>query len=143
LAPSAYSPAYLFATTMFANPLGWFETSNLPANYFTEVAPLVKRWKQERPRLFAGTIVPVGQAPDGVEWTGFVSVSADRRSGYALVFREASEAGDWRVEFPLLAKGAYTVKPLGGSGSAKLEGSTLQVTIPQARQFLWVQVEAK
>lgn len=57
---------------MFANPLGWFETSNLPAAYFAELAPLVKRWKLERPHLFSGAIVPIGDAPDGVSWTGFV-----------------------------------------------------------------------
>jgi alpha-galactosidase len=143
LAPSAYSPAYLFATTMFSNPLGWFETSNLPANYFAEVAPLVKRWKQERTKLFAGTTVPVGEAPDGVAWTGFVSVAADRRSGYALVFREASTEAEWRMDFPLLAKGTYTVTPLGGDGSAVLNGGMMSVKIPQARQFLWVRVEAR
>ena len=41
LAPGRYSPAYLFAITMIANPLGWFEISNLPASYFEQIPPLV------------------------------------------------------------------------------------------------------
>lgn len=141
LRPSAYSPAYLFATAMFSNPLGWFETSNLSAAYFTELAPLVKNWKKERPSLFSGSIIPIGQAPDGVSWTGFVSVAEDRRRGYALVFREASQSSGWQCELPMFAKGAYKVTVLGGAGSAELNGQRLVANIPDVRQFVWVRLE--
>jgi Ni,Fe-hydrogenase I cytochrome b subunit len=40
LAPATYSPAYLFAITMIASPLGWFEVSNLPARYFEEASSI-------------------------------------------------------------------------------------------------------
>lgn len=143
LQPSAYSPAYLFATTMFANPLGWFETSNLPANYFTDLPPLVSRWKTARESIFSDTIIPIGEAPDGVSWTGFVSIAPDRGKGHVLVFREGGNSADWHCELPLLAPGDYTVTPLGGAGSASLSGGELHVSIPEGHQFLWIQVQRR
>lgn len=58
------------------------------------------------------------------------------------MFREASQSAEWRSELPLFAKGEYVVTPLGGSGSAALAGGSLSVKIPEARQFLWVKLEA-
>ena len=141
LQPSAYSPAYLFATVMFASPLGWFETSNLPSSYFEQLAPLVTEWKRQRPALFSGTILPIGEAPDGVSWTGFVSVAADRHSGYALIFHEASPSTEWSCSLPMFANAAYRVTKLGGAGSATLFGGALHVNIPEAKQFLWVKLD--
>jgi alpha-galactosidase len=37
LAPARYRPDYLFATVMFASPLGWFEVQHLPDAYFDPV----------------------------------------------------------------------------------------------------------
>ncbi len=143
LAPARYSPSYLFATVMFSNPLGWFETSNLPAAFVEELQPLIAKWRRERPFLFAGSIIPVGNAPDGVSWTGFVSVSPDRRSGYALLFRESNQTSDWEFELPLLSPGVYQANVLGGSGSVSIDSSKLRVHIPAARQFVWVKLKKK
>jgi alpha-galactosidase len=143
LAPAAYSPCYLFATTMFANPLGWFEVSNLPANYFTELPALVAQWKKERAAMLSGTVIPIGQAPDGTSWTGFLSVSADRRSGYALIFRERNPNRRWQFDAPMLEAGEYNVTTLHGDGSAILSAGQLAATIPGQLQFLWVRLERK
>lgn len=140
LQPSAYSPAYLFATVMFASPLGWFETSNLPPSYFEQLGPLVAEWKKQRPALFSGTILPIGEAPDGASWTGFVSVAADRHSGYALIFHEASQSKEWNCALPMFTEGVYKVTTLGGTGSAALSAGALHVNIPEAKQFLWVKL---
>lgn len=141
LAPAAYSPVYLFATTMFSNPLGWFEVSNLPANYFAELPALVSKWKKERAALFAGTILPIGDAPDGTSWTGFLSLSADRRSGYALIFREKHPESQRQIEVPQLAAGKYATTVLHGSGAASLSGGKLLASIPDELRFLWVRFE--
>ena len=53
--------------------------------------PLVDTWKRERERWYGGVIAPVGARPDGMSWTGFVSMAAEGPGGYALVFRELSE----------------------------------------------------
>ena len=41
LAPALYKPDVLFAVSMTASPLGWFEVSNLPDDYVKQVQPLV------------------------------------------------------------------------------------------------------
>ena len=141
LAPSQYTPDCLFAITMFANPLGWCEVSNLPEDYVARVSKLVAVWKAERPRLFAGHTIPIGAAPDGTTWTGLASVAADRRSGYLLLFRELHPEADWTTPLTLFAAGAYRVTPLAGEGSAELTSGRLSVHIPRALQYLWVRIE--
>lgn len=140
LAPANYTPDALFATVMLSNPLGWFEVSNLPGDYFRLAGPLIKKWKEERTRMFTNTIVPIGAAPDGIAWTGFVSVSKDRRSGYVLAFRELNQTSEWSVELPLFS-GARRVTVLAGNGAAELSGNKLTVRILEKLQYLWLRVE--
>ena len=109
LAPARYSPDALFATVMFSNPLGWFEISNLPKEYFDKVPPLVASWKKEREAIFSGHVIPIGSAPDGYAWTGFASVAKDRESARVVVFRELNEDAEWSVKIPLLNPGKQTV----------------------------------
>jgi alpha-galactosidase len=85
LAPSFYSFDYLFAITMMAQPLAWFEVSSLPAEAF-RLSGLIKQYKSISTNLHAGQIFPIGDEPDGFSWTGFQSLQ--RNTGYFLVFRE-------------------------------------------------------
>ncbi len=139
LAPGNYQPDYLFASVMCANPLGWFETSNLPEAYIASVSKLVKTWKRERSQWHSGKMIPIGAAPDGTSWTGFASVGS---SGYLLVFRELNDEPSWSTAMTLFGKGPHRLTTLAGSGSAELKGETLTVTIPQAMDYLWLKVEA-
>ncbi|MCX7007859.1 MAG: alpha-galactosidase [Kiritimatiellaeota bacterium] len=141
LAPARYRADALFAVTMFANPLGWFEVSNLPEDYVSELKPLVAVWKRERAQMLGGTLLPIGAAPDGFAWTGFASVAADQRSGYLLLFRENNARADWRTELPLFATGKYRLTPLAGEGTAKLQGNILTAQIPAPLRYLWLRVE--
>jgi alpha-galactosidase len=130
LAPAAYAPDYLFATTMFCNPLGWFEASNLSQEYIECVAPLVRVWKEHRATIFSGRIYPIGaaaftpsarphlphrrgriypigNAPDGVSWTGFASASVVDNCVYVPLFRETNDAPSHLLHLPIpLAKTA-------------------------------------
>ncbi len=145
LAPSAYRPDYLFATVMFASPLGWFEVCHLPETYFAEAAPLIAVWRQHREALVSGTIYPIGEAPDGVAWTGFASVAPDSRSAYLLIFREASPSAEWQISLPFLpnVEQPTTGETLGGDGNATLlPGQKLDVTIPESRRFLFAHVRS-
>lgn len=138
LAPSRYRPDAIFATTMFCSPLGWFEIQSLPENYFSEAAPLIAKWKSEREALHSGTILPVGEAPDGLVWTGFVSIAEDRLSGYALLFRELNEEANFQLRVPLLGKVGGAVEILGGEGTATLQNGVLAVQIPHKLRFIWI-----
>ena len=138
LAPSLYKSDALFASVMMCAPLGWFEIQHLPESYFTEAAPLIAKWKTEREKMQRGTILPVGEAPDGVAWTGFVSISADRKSGYALLFRELNDESNFELRVPLLEKISAFVEVLSGEGSATLEAGKLAVNIPEKLHYLWL-----
>lgn len=140
LAPAAYPPDTLFASVMFASPLGWFEVSNLPEKYFETIPPLVEAWKKEREAIFSGHIVPIGRTPDGYAWTGFSSTSKDRKSSRIVVFRELNEATAWSTTIPLLEAENAEVIVLGGKGSATFQDGELKVTIPETLQYVFLRI---
>jgi hypothetical protein len=128
---------------MLCSPLGWFEMSNLPPDHIEQVAPLVEIRRAHRERLFSGTILPVGSPPDGVSWTGFVSVAEDRRSGYLLVFRELNQDPSWQTPITLFERAPYRTEILSGRGAAALADGCLSVAIPDALDYLFVRVDAE
>jgi len=86
--PANYSFDYVFAITMMAQPLAWFEGTGLPEEAFKSAA-LIKGYKAIQSDIHDGIILPIGEEPDGVSWTGFQSIQGNK--GYFLVFREASD----------------------------------------------------
>ena len=85
LAPAFIPFDYQFAVTMAGQPLAWFEGSNLP-DEAQSVIPVIEAYKKVWHDFHNGTILPIGDMPDGSAWTGFQSVNNDH--GYFLVFRE-------------------------------------------------------
>jgi len=139
LAPAVYDPAYLFATVLFAQPLGWFECSGLPASYFEALPELVAVWREHRAALFDGTLVPIGQEPDGTAWTGFVSVAPDRRTGYALVLRETNDQPTAALRLPAGVRVTGATLLHGSPGvSVGDAGDALRVESPQPRSYALV-----
>jgi alpha-galactosidase len=141
LAPALYNPDTLFAAAMVANPLGWFEVSNLPPDYAARMKPLVAAWKAERSRMHGGATVPVGAAPDGVAWTGFATAAADGKGGYALLFRELNERAEFALDLAGLVPGATRATVLGGRGTARVSDGALTVNVPEKLDFVWVKLE--
>jgi alpha-galactosidase len=154
LAPALYKPDTLFAIAMMASPLGWFEVSNLPPEYVAQIRPLVAAWKAERARMHGGATFPVGAAPDGVAWTGFVSAAAGGKGGYALLFRELNAKADFALSvgqastpvsvlFPAGQAGTPVLRAsvLGGRGTARIVDGTLTVSVPEKLDFIWVKLE--
>ena len=140
LAPALYRPDALFAITMMASPLGWFEVSNLPAEYVKQMQPLVATWKKERVRMHGGNIVPVGSVPDGVSWTGFASVAAGNSGGYVLLFRELNKDPEFELSLDGLFDGKFRTEVIGGRGEAKLDDGELEVEIPEKLDYIWVKL---
>lgn len=140
LAPARYRADTLFAIAMMANPLGWFEASNLPEEYVAQMKPLVTTWKAERARMHGGAIVPMGSAPDGLAWTGFASAAAGGKGGYILLFRELNESADFAVDLPLLGNPSRATV-IGGRGTARIENGRLAVNVPDTLDFIWVKIE--
>jgi len=137
LAPSHCSPAYICATTLLTNPLGWFETSNLPAAFSAEIIPLIAIWRHHRAALHGGVIVPLGNAPDGTQWTAFRSRSADEI--HYLIYRELTDEEDWATPLPL---GTETWQPevLYGSAEIAVVHEYLAIRIADPLGFAWVRI---
>ena len=103
--------------------------------------PLIARWKRERDAIHEGYVYPVGSAPDGLSWTGFVSASRDGTAGTALLFREL----DAREEFSLplagyLSPACSKTTVIGGRGEARIEGGVLMVAVRDKLDFVWVKI---
>lgn len=128
-APSRYSFDYLAALTFAAQPLAWLEASNLPEEAL-ETGRLIKAYREIAGDFHAGTILPVGEEPDGVTWTGFQSLR-DEKSGWLLVYREASPDRKGRLRTwlpdgrrvkltPVLGSGRRTIVRIGVDGTIRL-----------------------
>ena len=142
-APSNYDFSYLFALTMAGQPLAWFEASNLPEEAFS-VAPLVTGYRSIMAAFHAGDILPVGEEPDGVAWTGFQSITDDRH-GFLLIYREYSE-GETGLLRTWLPDGARVrLTPVLGAGkksSCRIsEGGGLPVRLSRKNSFALYQYE--
>ena len=143
LAPAIYSADYLFATVMFANPLGWFETSNLSPRYSAAMAKLAATWKRHRSELFADTILPIGRVPDGTTWSGFAAFDRTRTAGYVLLFRGIGAPAEWKEPLAVFGNGSCGVTVLGGGGAIALNTGELSARIPEAPGYVWVRVTGK
>lgn len=142
LAPAEYLPDYLFATTMMANPLGWFEASNLPAAYFERVKPLVDVWKRERGKMQGGFILPIGSAPDGVAWTGFLSTGEKAGEGYLLAFRERNGQSRWSALVPITLGPKPQLELLAGEGKGRIRDGRMEIDIPHELRFAWFKIRS-
>ncbi len=114
-APNKYSFDYLFAITMAAQPLAWFEGSNLPKEAFT-VSPTIDSYKKVMTDFHSGVILPIGDEPSGKSWTGFQSQQPGNNKGYVLIFREQNDFGTKEFTLPMLGFGTYRFEPIAGSG---------------------------
>ena len=143
LAPKFWRGDALFASVMVGSPLGWFEISELESKTVAEMKPLVARWKLERATMHGGETLPVGAAPDGLAWTGFASLAADARTGYAILFRELNAKAEFDLDFDKVFPGARFAQAevIGGRGEVELDdGSEIEVKVPEKLGFVWVKL---
>lgn len=114
LAPARVPFGYIFATTMFAQPLAWFEGSGLPKEAF-RIAPVIETYRRHQGRIHQGTILPIGSEPDGTSWSGFQSL-VNGKEGYLLIFREYNQTGNAEMKLHDLAGRKIECKHLCGQG---------------------------
>lgn len=85
LAPVNYKQDYAFAVTMFSSPLIWHEMQNLDPSDAKDLANVIKAYKPIRKDIADAYVTPIGEKPDGTNYTGFKAELEDR--GYLLLFR--------------------------------------------------------
>ncbi|MDD4972296.1 MAG: alpha-galactosidase [Paludibacter sp.] len=114
--PANYSFDYLFAITMAAQPLAWFEGSGLPKEAIAAVGPVIKKYCGIQSDLHNGQIFPIGDEPSGKSWTGFHSVQKGK--GFFIVFREANENQQGKLKTWLKAGTRIKCTPIIGKGQS-------------------------
>lgn len=136
-APANYSFDYLFAITMMAQPLAWFEATGLPAEAF-QTSALIKTYRTVQQPLHNGQIFAIGDEPSGKSWTGFQSISSDTE-GFLLVFREDSPAGQQALRTWLPAGKRISLQPVAGAGKAAdvvvSENGSVSFALPTPNSF--------
>jgi len=115
-APANYSFEYLFAITMAAQPLAWFEGTGLTEDAISEVAPVIKKYREIQFDFHSGNIFPIGNEPSGRSWTGFQSVQDGK--GYFLIFRENNDSSNAEIKTWLRAEKKIICTPIIGKGKA-------------------------
>ena len=140
LAPSAYPPETIFAIAMTASPLGWFESQSLSPDTVRAWRPVVAAWKREREAMAACNVFNVGAKPDGLSWTGFVSVPRKAGDpGYALFFRELSKSPRFDFDFSKYFPRDSRIEVLSPRGQADMKG----VAVENPLDFVWVRFTPK
>ena len=140
LSPSSYAPDALLATVLASNPLIWCEVSCLPEPVATAWTELLSVWRNYRDEFFAGAILPIGDAPDGASWTGFLSLSPDERIAHLLIYRELNPSPVRHFALPFDADN-FTVQLLAGAGELSPAACGAVATLPQKLGYLWARLE--
>ena len=144
LAPQRIPFDYQFAITMAAQPLAWFEGSNLPEEAF-EIAPLVKRYREVQADFHAGCILPIGDEPSGTSWTGFQSTQGD--VGYLLVFREWNDEPSKRLATRMPANQAVRLTRVLGAGENRTvttdADGRIEFVLPERHSFCMFKYELR
>jgi len=123
-APANYTFDYLFAITMAAQPLAWFEGTGLPQEAIDVCAPVIRKYRDIQADLHKGDIFPIGEEPSGKSWTGFQSIQEDK--GYFIIFREANDNQKYAMKTWLKAGSHIECLPLIGNGPTMTHPPTLQ-----------------
>ncbi len=136
LSPAKMPFDYLFAITLMAQPLAWFEATGLPEEAF-KVSPFIKKYRQIQADIHQGQIFPIGQEPSGTGWTGFQSMNG--RKGYFLVFREFNEHTKAVLPTFIPASQQVACRLIAGQGkdfeATADEKSQLSFQLPAANTF--------
>ncbi len=93
LAPQGYSPDYVFASVMAANPLIWCEMQHLTEEDRASLASVIAEYKLRRDDFVE--VIPAGECPSGFSLTGFYIRGAEH--DYYIGLRELSEHDTVRI----------------------------------------------
>jgi hypothetical protein len=116
LAPAHVPFAYCFAITVMAQPLAWFEATGLPEEAFA-LAPAIAAYVEHQERIHAGRILPIGEEPSGVSWTGFQSIRDATRAGYLALYREWNDRPCARLRLWDVAGNKVRCRAIAGQGA--------------------------
>ncbi len=135
-APANYDFEYLFAITMAAKPLAWFESTGLPGEALN-IAPIIKKYRQIQENVNTGIILPIGDEPTGRSWTGFQSIQKDEWN--FIVFQERNDLEQKEIETYLKeGQKANLTLIIGNSEDFEitvLKNGSIKFTLPKPNSY--------
>ena len=130
---------YLFATVLPANPLVWMEVSHLSEENAACLTKITKVYKQYQAELFASRVMPIGQMPNGRQFSGYCCKDPDGKSGHLLLFREETKQEAYTFELPVLLDGAeLSVVYENGLTDFNSDGNAIRAAFAKPRSFVWL-----
>lgn len=138
-APNTYSPDYLFATVMVANPLFWMEMSNLHDDYAETLAKISTVYKNYKQEIFASRVIPIGEMPNGMAFSGYACENKDAKVYNIILFREASNEDTYTFKLTkdiskLNAEKIYQNSDI----EYEINGDSITVKFGEQRSFIWL-----
>ncbi len=128
---------YMFATTMMAQPLAWFEGSALPEEAFA-IGQTIKDYASVQAKVHQGKIFPIGKEPNGRSWTGFQSILSPDE-GYLMIYRELNDTSTGFLKTYLPSGNQYTFKRVLGQGTLKhlegVDGPLIQASFDKPQSY--------
>ncbi len=115
LSPANCGMNYVFAASMFANPLAWMELTALNEKAVAELHSVVPTYRKIQADILEGYVQPIGNEPDGTQWTGFRSEKEDG-SGYLLIIREINEADSFSYKLNGAENAVIKLESIFGDG---------------------------
>ncbi len=141
-APNTYSPDYLFASVMVANPLFWMEMSNLAGEDAETLAKISNVYKDYKKELFESRVVPIGNRPDGMNFSGYCCLSPDKKSAHLILFREATNEDTYTFKLPSnIDSKNMDVIYKNAPADIKVNGDNVTVKFDEQRSFVWVKIQ--
>lgn len=141
-APSKYDFEYLFAGTMAAQPLAWFESTGLPEEA-KPVSSAIKSYREIQSDLHAGTTLPIGNEPSGRSWTGFQSMKGNK--GYFIVYREKNDKTSYEMETWLKEGQHVKLSCILGAGkdfeTKTMQDGRIRFSLPNENSYALYQYE--
>lgn len=140
-APDTYSPDYLFATVMVANPLFWMEMSNLCDEDAAVLAKISNIYKDYKSELFESRVIPVGNRPNGMSFSGYCCVNHDKKIAHLILFREATRECEHNFGLPISIADTNTQMIYQNApAQIKICKSSATVKFDKQRSFVWIRV---
>lgn len=102
LAPSQAGQPYAFGTSIVGQPLAWMELTGL-GNGVSGLRGAIEGFREIAPSLHECVLLPIGDEPDGMSWTGFLAVF-DEEPKYLVIYKEHAVMEETQMTLPLPAR---------------------------------------
>ena len=140
LAPANYTQDYCFAVAMFACPLIWMEMTGLDKEDLSAISKIAKIHKKIKRDMAKLTVTPIGEEPDGLNFSGFTALDKNGK-GYALLFRDCTGKSTYTFKKALPKEAVLEYMYSNFDATAECVGGDIRFKASEKRSFILVKVK--